>query len=495
MAAPARFHPAFLLALLAASPQAQPLFTDVTATHLPPASSVGRNSMDVEAADLDADGDLDLAVPQEFLPNKLLWGDGTGGFTDGSGALPPSSPPNHDSEDVSIADFDGDGVLDVIMVSEDDVVLGRTDVHDYYRGGPPGTFTRLAGALPDTEANAVAHADLTGDGFPDLLIAGGGQDRLLVNDGGGGFTDETAARLPAESVVAQDAEFVDVDGDGDLDLVIGYEGGHALWINDGTARFTDETAARLPDPGNVEARKVTPVDLDDDGDLDLYFSHVGWEGRLPQDRLYLNDGTGHFADGTAGRIPTEALTTLDAKFADLDGDGDLDLVQAHFGPLVVLLNDGTGRFADATATVLPAPVNGPLLGVEIADFDENGWPDFYVAMLQNADPNAFDQLLLHTGTTTETEGGMGARPPLEWRGSAPNPFSDATTLRYALARPAHVEVAVYDTLGRGVAVLQAGRQEEGEHAVRWAAEGLPGGVYVCLVTADASRLARTLVRL
>ena len=250
----------------------------------------------------------------------------------------------HDSEDVSIADFDGDGVLDVIIVAEDDVRFGRTNVHEYYRGQPGFGLVRLPSSLPDMEADAAAHADVDADGDLDLIIAGAGQDRLLINDGRGVFADETAARLPPEDRTTQDAEFADLDGDGDPDLVLGQEGGHALWLNDGAGRFV-EASDRLPAPGNVEARKVTPADVDGDGDLDLYFSHVGWQERAPQDHLLINDGHARFTDGTAGRIPAETGTTLTARFADLDGDGDLDLVRGEHGPLTVWTNDGAGVFS------------------------------------------------------------------------------------------------------------------------------------------------------
>ena len=392
------------LALLLPTPAfaADIRFADATTTHLPAKESVGRNTMDVEAADLDGDGDLDLVTAQEFLPNKLLRNEGGGRFVDASDWLPKldpkevqPGPPGHDTEDVSIADFDGDGVLDLVFVSEDDVKLGRKEVHQYYRGKKGAPFERVLGVLPDSEADAVAHADLTGDGRPELLICGAGQDRLLVNDGKGGFRDETEARLPREAATGQDAEFADVDGDRDLDLVLALEGGHALWTNDGKGRFRDETRERLPFLGElVEARKVTPVDLDRDGDLDLYFSHVGWQGRAPQDRLYLNDGKGLYSDETAKHLPAESETTADAKFADLDGDGDLDLVRANLGPLAVWENR-EGRFVDATTDALPAPIAGPGLGVEVADLDGDGTLDLYVAFLAGPknDPNGFDRLL------------------------------------------------------------------------------------------------------
>ena len=383
-------------------------FEDVTATHLP--DSVLRNSMDVGVADLDADGDLDVVIPQEFRLNKMLLNEGGGRFADISDRIPSltagelaGGPPQlqfpgagHDSEDVSIADFDGDGVLDVIIVAEDDVKFGRTQVHESLRGLGGARFERIRPGLPDMEADAIAHADVDADGDLDLFLAGAGQDRLLLNDGRGGFTDVTAGRLPAEDRVTQDIEIADLDGDGDLDAVLGQEGGHALWFNDGRGRFTD-VSDRLPDPGNVEARKVTPADVDGDGDLDLYFSHVGWQERSPQDHLLINDGAGRFADESAARIPVEAGTTLTARFADLDGDGDLDLVRGEHGPLTVWANDGAGVFTDVSDAVLPNRAEGPNIALALADFDGDGRIDIFIGQLKAGRPDEAirDRLLLN----------------------------------------------------------------------------------------------------
>ncbi len=396
-------HLLVLLVITTVHTKDGPLWRDVTAENLPPKESVGRNSMDIEAADMDGDGDLDLIVAQEFLPNKILRNEGAGKFVDASNLLPPlekerlaQGANGHDSEDVSVADFNGDGMVDLVFASEDDLKFGLENVHEYYRGTATGNFVRVFDVLPDSEANAVAHTDLNGDGALELFLCGAGQDLLLINDGKGGFRDESRERLPREATTGQDAEFCDVDGDGDLDLVLALEGGHALWTNDGKAHFCDETQNRLPWIGAlVEARKVTPCDIDGDDDLDLFFSHVGWQGRKPQDKLYLNDGKGVFRDVTSTWLPVEAETTVDAKFVDLDGDGDLDLVRANLGPLSVWEKVGS-KFVEASSKYLHEAIVAQQLGLELADFDGDGVLDLYLGCLAgpNQDPRSFDRLML-----------------------------------------------------------------------------------------------------
>ncbi len=385
---------------------AMPTFRDATA-NLPARGDAQYATMDAQAVDLDGDGDLDIVTPQEWRANRILINDGHGRFAVSGNALPapPESelqrppqvqqPLQKDSEDVSAADFDGDGDIDLIIVTEDDIRFGRHNVHQYFRAIGSGRYERVYGQLPDTVANAVAHADITGDGAPDVIISGDGQDRLLINDGHGAFRDETDTRLPREAELAQDVQFFDADGDRDLDLVLGLEGGHALWINDGQGRFTNESQ-RLPVAGNVEARKVAIADVDRDGDLDLYFAHVSWQGREPQDRLYLNDGRGNFTDGTEGRIPAETELSLDAAFADLDADGDVDLVRGDEGAVRVFENDGRGHFAEVTAQTLQGDFTGANITVEVADFDGDRRPDIFVGQLNNQGPAAFDRLYLNT---------------------------------------------------------------------------------------------------
>ncbi|MFN3240489.1 MAG: VCBS repeat-containing protein [Planctomycetota bacterium] len=155
--------------------------------------------------------------------------------------------------------------------------------------------------------------------------------------------------------------FVDHDGDGDQDLVVTSGGAEVasgdrtlrdrLYRNDGEHRFA-RVADALPDVRDSSGC-VVAADYDGDGDPDLFVA-----GRLvpgaypdaPPSRLYRNDG-GRFVEVTAEVAPalrTAGMVT-DARFADLDGDGRLDLLlAARWQPLRLLRGDGQ-RFVDATA--------------------------------------------------------------------------------------------------------------------------------------------------
>ena len=101
---------AAVLASIGGPALAQPLYTEVTATHLP--RDLAGPCMDAAAGDADGDGDLDLALAMEFEPNVLLLNDGAARFRNASAQLPRAE---HDSFDVEVADFDGDGRADLFL--------------------------------------------------------------------------------------------------------------------------------------------------------------------------------------------------------------------------------------------------------------------------------------------------------------------------------------------------------------------------------------------
>ena len=186
--------------------------------------------------------------------------------------------------------------------------------------------------------NQATFGDLDGDGDLDIVFANGQgysslgallKPRIYINDGTGVFADETDARAAGVTGCFRGVELGDCDRDGDLDMVLAQDFFRKpkLLLNDGTGVFTD-ASDRLPD-ANLSSARAQFGDIDDDGDLDLVFNHSGTSSRFGANgapRLYLNDGTGHYSDASAERIPTAIISDQqDILFFDMDLDLDLDL--------------------------------------------------------------------------------------------------------------------------------------------------------------------------
>ena len=358
-----------------------PLFDDVTSTHLPSLTGL---SMDARPGDVDGDGDLDIVIAHEFRPNILLINDGTGVFTDESAARIPQV--HRDSEDVGIADFDGNGWMDIVVVTEDDFV------NELYFGTGNGFFSDEGDRLPVTgRSNAVLVGDFGGDAKPDILIGNNGQNHLLINDGQGFFTDETSSRLPSIFDITQDIEAGLIDDDEHIDLLIGNEGGNRILINNGAGVIADETELRLPLRNTPEeTREADLGDVDGDDDLDILFANVNAfvANADVQNRILINNGSGVFTDETDQRYPVDEDHSFDGDFVDVDNDGHLDIVTANLNNLGgvrvdslfrVFLIAGDGTFADETTLVFPMDVVGNGLDVEAFDADGDGHQDLFLS--------------------------------------------------------------------------------------------------------------------
>ena len=278
------------------------------------------DSEDVAVADLDRDGDLDAAVAGEDDQNSELYLNGGGTFSDASDRLPARGT----AQSVAAADLDGDGDADLVFGNH-----GQNFV--FINGGgrfSDQTHVRLPAAADRTQDVEVG--DVDGDGDPDLVFGNVDANRLLLNDGHGFFA-EAPGRIPLRAGIEEtrEADLGDVDGDGDLDLyfanvafVAGADPQDRLLLNDGRGFFSDVTADRI---GRETAH--TPdadfVDVDRDGDLDLVVASFrdtrAW-------RVSLNDGAGFFKEATGSVLPAGLDGEgVDVEAADFNGDGRVDL--------------------------------------------------------------------------------------------------------------------------------------------------------------------------
>lgn len=360
-------------------------FKNVSKDKLPVLDLIS-NTMDVEIADLDADGFLDIVIAVEFGADKILWNDGKGGFKD----IQLLSTEINDSEDIALADFDGDGIVDIFIACED------TRKNAMYLNNGKRFFKNVSDRLPEKGiSNACLALDIDMDGDQDILVGNQGQNFLWLNDGKGNFSDKSDILPKIDHGTTQDMEAADLNGDGLVDLVIANENGNQIWMNKRNLKF-EYVKEALPLPNyKEETREIDVADIDRDGDLDLFLANVKFTvGEQSYNRVLLNNGDGIFEDATSTwLIQNKEYHSVDVDFIDFNTDGKIDVViSSAFGdPCQILINNGNS-FIDKTPEYLDS-VYSNSVDVEVADLNKDGVPDIYFSGFQTADILLFGEKL------------------------------------------------------------------------------------------------------
>ncbi len=275
--------------------------------------------------------------------------------------------------------------------------------------------------IVETVSCGLATLDYDGDGDIDIYFLNGAplpgaphrdpppRNALYRNDGDWKFTDVTQAAGVGDTGYGLGVCVGDYDNDGDEDIYLNNFGPNVLYRNNGDGSFTDATAAAGVGNGNKVGAGACFLDMDGDGDLDLYVANYvdftvaknqsrfinGYPAYVGPmiygpvaDSLFRNNGDGTFADvSVESGIAARAGTGMGVVAADYDGDGDTDVVvgndaMANF----VWKNDGSGHFEEVgLLSGLAYDLNGVgqgSMGVECADADNDGRLDFYVTSYQ-----------------------------------------------------------------------------------------------------------------
>ncbi len=384
--------------MLDAYPDNNSILRDIEVIELPvfrlrcSTSSPGSIPLQGKALDFDDDGDIDIV--QFSSPSFLLWqNDGSGNFTDITGLSDISYPTYTNASEAIAEDFSGDGHCDLLVVT-------NGSAPGYFLGDGTGVFSDATGAsgLSGVIASSIMAAfDKENDGDQDLIIRSSGGGLILENDGSGYFTDVTGSSGVVDPAQTEHITAGDINGDGYTDLVFAnWNDLSTAFINNGSGIFSEFTG-----PWSFEhARSVLILDYNLDGAKDILFARALYSD---PSLLYRNDGGLSFveismawgglppafsaatADFDEDGIPDLLLEELDElsllmfegeeyvdhtellvdysghlptspssrpQFVDLDGDGDLDI----YSLFIYLENQGVTRiYTDDEYTPLPGP--------------------------------------------------------------------------------------------------------------------------------------------
>jgi hypothetical protein len=370
---------------------------------------------------------------------------------------------------VAVLDYDNDGWMDIFLVNGstlEDLRAGECHPSKLYRNNHNGTFTDVSAKAGITHCGwgfGVAVGDYDNDGWEDLYITYLDGAVLYHNNGNGSFTDVTTkAGVGNTGQWGASAAFGDYDNDGRLDLYVanyvdldlnhlpefgqgpfcqyrgiavscgprGLKGGRdRLYHNNGDGTFTDVSEKLNIDPGAYYGLGVLWLDYDLDACLDLYVA----DDSSPS-LLYHNDCKGGFTEvgaqsGVAYSADGREQAGMGIDTADYDHDGWPDIVKTNFSDDTNNLyhNDHNGEFTDLAGSTGFGPISLPFLGfgVKFLDFDNDGWPDLFVAnghVNPQVDQHSFGVtyaerplLFRNLGDGKFIEIGLSAGPPLSRR--------------------------------------------------------------------------------
>ena len=244
-----------------------------------------------------------------------------------------------------------------------------TDPKNLWKDATMSTIGRTYGWT-----NRVELADINSDDLVDILFANGGNydmpgkpdhSKVFLNQGPDQSFEGASRQVLPNAMLARVIKVRDVNADGSPDILVGttYETQSQLYLGDGSGEFTNVTSTHLPKI-NASVGDLEFGDVDGDGDLDVVLADWGPGSPMSNEggrtMLWLNDGKGHFTDVTEERMPGALVKfSWELEFVDVDNDYDLDVMvscKVCDGSLL-FENEGKGTFTDVTKGSLPQFVN------------------------------------------------------------------------------------------------------------------------------------------
>jgi hypothetical protein len=339
----------------------------------------------ISVADINDDGIEDIVAAREFFSGaglSVVFGRGDGSFEP---EVIYELPFSHDLGDVALADIDLDGDLDAVATVPGNAGTDFRIV--LYRNAGDGSFAEPEFYLAGEGPLGLAVADFTGDGFPDVVTADNGyvagtNDTISLIPHNGEAGPGAGFLSPVQFTVGDNCTRIaaaDLDGDDDLDVVVGRGdvNGISVLFNDGSGLFGSPTHYDAMPGGYTRSPAVALADMDNDGDLDLITG--GATNDLPSFGMIAirdNDGTGAFGSPQIHALVAWTYTPHTIITADLNDDDRQDII----------VSTPSGRANDGYNVMLSSGDEGflPVIRYEAAkqtydmaayDADRDGDPD------------------------------------------------------------------------------------------------------------------------
>ena len=324
---------------------------------------------------------------------------------------------------VALFDYNNDGLLDIFLVNGssfellDNPSLPRTSSR-LFRNNGDGTFTdvtRQSGLVNEGWGMAAAAADFDNDGYTDVFITNFGTNALFHNNGNGTFTNITKQAGLEGGNWSTGCSWGDYDGDGRLDLYVaryvdfdraviptpgaakyclyrgvpvacgplGLTGLPDLYYhNEGSGKFREVSKdVGIDDSSGAFGLAVTTLDFDNDGFLDIYVANDS-----EPNFLWRNKGNGTFEEvameaGCAVTADGRPQSSMGVAVGDYNNDGWMDIYTTSFSEdYNTLYRNSKGQFDDVTFEAgLGTDFSKLTLGTGFLDFDNDGWPDIFLA--------------------------------------------------------------------------------------------------------------------
>jgi hypothetical protein len=360
----------------------------------------------VAAGDFDRDGDVDLyLVTGDASPNALLINQGDGSFVDNSLEVGVGLS-GHVSSGPAFADIDGDGWQDLVVGG----VAGSGNF--VFRNRQDGTFSDYSedsGIFQQEDLQndySTAFGDQDGDGDLDVFTSHWGADgdinHLWLNNGAGSYLPAdhfSGVVLRSEYDNSFTPTFSDINRDGRQDLLLAADFvSSQVFLNTQAAVFEDITTEEIDDQNGMGS---AVADFDNDGDFDWFVTSIfhGSDAIGPignsGNRLYVNDGAGHFINGTDQSGVENGYWGWGACAADFNNDGWLDIFHVNgmpteidkadfeIDPSRLFINDRDGTFTEqAVDRGIDETAMGR--GVVCFDYDSDGDIDVFTQSLESS---------------------------------------------------------------------------------------------------------------